>query len=351
MLKVNRKTQVVKRKSMSKKEVSTRVVADCVAASKPRKPQKMKEAEPGSKEEPWHLPRINWGVVDPTKKRKKTDAVEPEEAKETVYIYSSSHMSDSRGLKGKLYKLLNNEFKLKIEAQGGRQWDSWAQYTYKAAQFKGESAQKLHLILLGDNDVRQAVRSSEIEKSNLLAAVEYFGITVVKERKYPEFKNDTVFVNGLIPFPICDLSNTPQLVKTFYDYTEVMSSLTKLDPSIHFVPMKEKAIQFCMENEIDLKSLFLKDGVHLSDHGENFLAGHLATQIKAFRAAKRLNMTQKDFEFYQDIVNLWEKDETVRHFKLAKETNFFEKEFATLSLACSEKETEKLDSTPDAKGR
>lgn len=292
----------------------------------------------------YRMSRVNWETKTGTNQK----CVEKyEEGKEVVYIHSSSHLKDRRNLKGKLLKLLNNEFEIIIEARGGRRWDAWAKAAYRLAQTHTK-VHKLHIILLGDNDARQMVGASEIAKSNLLSAVEKFGLEVRQSRMTAHFKNDIVFINGLIPFPIFDYPSTPQLVKAFYEYTKVMSNMVKLDPSIYFVPMKEKAINYCIENEIDLKGLFLKDNVHLSEHGETFLADHLATQIKAFRASKRLRMSQKDQEFYQSLVSYWDKDEIEVHFKLAKETNFFEKEFATLSLACSEKEAEQKETSPNA---
>lgn len=321
------------------------LVANQAEAGCSRQSQQQQERGCVPRPEPPLKWRINWGAPDYPADRYFLEPLEK------VFIHSSSHMSEMRGLRGKISRILQYEFIIRIVARGGRKWDRSTIATYNENLLSTDKRPSLHIILLGDNDVRQASKASEIEKSNLLAEVEGFGINIVQQRKKKEgFKEDIVFVNGLIPFPIHGYPNTPQLVSSFYDFTKVMSSLTKLDPTIHFVPMREKAIEFCEENQIDLNGLFSPDKVHLSEIGETFLAYHLVNQIRAFKAMRQMRPTYESLEFFNSAVSHYDKSDFERKIKLEKEIEFLGKDFATLSLACCEKESQKAN-TPKCTNR
>ena len=272
-------------------------------------------------------------------KNQVSDSIEPEKTKEKieqeivmvdssideVTIYSSSHFSDKRGLKKLLIELLGPQFQVTFRASGGRMWDSEVSHAYRVAQRENKGSQKLHVILLGDNDVRELTKLNCNEKRNWIPPMmKKLGKTIQDFRSEGKFKGDTVFVNGVLPFPIFGLKNTPKLISNFYRFTRALSSLVEFDPSIHYVPVRSQAYEFCKEKDIAIHELFKADRVHLNELGEGFVARHLVKQIKAFRCIKRLGNDAESLQFCNKIVNIENKDEIDKHFKIASDTDFFD---------------------------
>ena len=240
-----------------------------------------------------------------------------------VIIYSSSHMSYKRGLRKLLLEKLGDKFHVIIRAHGGRTWDDGVADAYRGSQGEGKSHQKLHVILLGDNDVRGRPKGAPKAKFNEIdPTIQRFGETVKYLSQTDKFKGDTIFVNGILPFPFLESQDAPRLIENFYFYTNSLSSLIDFSPTIHYVPMRSKAIEFCVDNAIEIDELFRRDKVHLNEVGERFLAEHLTTQINAFRCSKRFGVRFDCLRFDLEIVNAETEDELERHFKISVDTNF-----------------------------
>lgn len=243
-----------------------------------------------------------------------------------VIIYSSSHFSEKRGLKKLLIEKLDpSEFHVTFKVNGGRMWDCGIAQAYKVAQKEGQSPQKLHVILLGDNDVRQLKPEDHKGRQNWIPHfIEKFGKTVKKVRELGISKGDTVFVNGILPFPIFGLDKSPMLITSFYRLTEALSKLIEFDPSIHYVPVRGNAVSFCKKKSKATHEMFKSDRVHLNGLGEEFVAEHLVRQIKAFRCSKRFIPSDQAFRFFDEIVNI-NKDSVIEiHLKVAVDTDFID---------------------------
>ena len=240
-----------------------------------------------------------------------------------VIIYSSSHMSYHRGLRNLLLKGLGHKFHVTFRTHGGRTWDGGVADAYRAAQGEGKSRQKLHVILLGDNDVRKGPKGDPGTEFNAVdPIIQKLGETVKQCAEFDRFKGDTVFVNGILPFPVLESEDAPRLIENFYFFTRNMSNLIEFHPSIHYIPMRERAIDFCRNEKIELDGLFKDDQVHLNGMGEKFLSEHLIIQINAFRCSKRFGWRFDCLRFYLEIVNLETEDELDRHNKISVDTNF-----------------------------
>lgn len=241
-----------------------------------------------------------------------------------VIIYSSSHFSEKRGLKKLLLSKLDPlEFHVTFKVNGGRMWDFGVSQAYKVLQKEGQSPQKLHVILLGDNDVRQLKpEDHEGNRKWVPPFVEKFGKTVKKARELGISKGDTVFVNGILPFPIFGMEKSPTLITNFYRLTKALSSLIEFDPSIHYVPVRGNAISFCKKKSKATHEMFNHDRVHLNGLGEEFVAEHLVRQIKAFRCAKRFIPSDQTFRFFDEIVSMNKENVIERHLKIAVDTDF-----------------------------
>ena len=272
------------------------------------------------------------GSTEPDKLKEKIEQenVMIDSSIDEIIIYSSSHFSDKRGLKKLLIESLGPQFQVTFRANGGRMWDSEVSHSYRVAQREGEGSQKLHVILLGDNDVRELTKLGCNERHSWVPPmVKKLGRNVQNFRAEGKFKGDTIFVNGVLPFPIFGLKNTPKLISNFYRFTRALSSLIEFDPSIHYVPVRSQAYDFCKERKIMIHELFKKDKVHLNQLGEEFVAGHLVKQIKAFRSLKRVGSNVSELQFYNEIVNIENKDESDKRSKIAYETDFFDVDIRT----------------------
>ena len=243
-----------------------------------------------------------------------------------IIIYSSSHFSEKRGLKKLLISKLDpKEFHLTFRVNGGRMWDSHISQAYKVFQKEGQSPQKLHVILLGDNDVRQLTPEVHGGRQKWVPPfVEKFGKTVNKAREMGISRGDTVFVNGILPFPIFNLGKAPILITNFYRMTKALSTLIEFDPSIHYIPIRANAVSFCEKKSKYTHELFKSDRVHLNELGEEFVAEHLVRQIKAFRCAKRFIPNEQSFRFFDEIVNINNGNVIERHLKVSVDTDFFD---------------------------
>jgi lysophospholipase L1-like esterase len=217
---------------------------------------------------------------------------------------SSSHLADNHGVKGALKaELPMPEFRVLFEAWGGRKWDKELINFYSEVQSKNHSDKKLHIIMLGDNDVR----NTPIEMG-VNPCIREFGVGVNALKKTIYNRDDTVFVNGLLPFLMLEKANNEDLISNYYRYTRELVNLTEYDDSIYFVPMRDPVLEFCRTRNTNLRSLFKVDGVHLSKLGEEFLINHLAHQARMYKAANGGCVDKWDLVFYRQSANRTRKD-------------------------------------------
>lgn len=213
-----------------------------------------------------------------------------------VIVHSSSHLTQKHNVWNMLHKRLTPPmFELKIEAWGGRRWDEDLCYSYVDAQKSWRRNGKLHIIILGDNDVRNTRACDEVSEW-----VTKMGIIVPEKSG----KDDEIFVNGILPFPILGRPNSDQLITNFHRITRAMGSMVHADPSIRYVPMRDPALDFCRDNMVDLRAMFKKDKVHLSPIGEIFLTNHIVHQAYMFAASKGHCVRGDDLGFGNNVASL-----------------------------------------------
>lgn len=212
--------------------------------------------------------------------------------KTNVVIHSSSHLGTHRGVHERVLKGLGDRFSVKIEAWGGRQWDLPLIKFFSNRIVHEIPA--LHIILLGDNDLRNTRLDQSVNPF-----IKQFGEAVGKF----DHSKCTIFVNGLIPFPIFNKPNSCDLIENFNRYTTEMSMLIGASGRVTYVPMRPGLEDFCKTKKISTVGLFNKDKVHLNDLGEGFLVDHLINQAKCYRVQTASNVLKYNMKFYLGTAN------------------------------------------------
>jgi len=228
-------------------------------------------------------------------------------SKVLLVIHSSSHLGNHRGVANRIRVDLRGEIDLIIKARGGRMWDSALVKDFKEINMAYRNHRVLHVVLLGDNDVRNAQKNGDINPF-----VEKFGKTVAAADGAR--KNFEVFINGLIPFPIHEHPNSCELRLSYCRQIRKMVGLVGLSHKIHYVPLKEPFDSFCRGQEITAGEMFLKDRVHLSKFGEAFLADYIVMQARLYKASRPSGLIMKNLvdsrqsrlENYRKIVSEYE---------------------------------------------
>lgn len=200
-------------------------------------------------------------------------------SKPLIVIHSSSHLGPHRGVKGKVEAELQGEVKVVVKARGGRTWDEVLIKDFEEINEANKGRKILHIVILGDNDVRRAQKFRET-----MPFLVKFGKTVAEALSSRE--NIEIFVNGLIPFPVNEHPNSSDLRHKYHKYTRRMSGLVNLSHKIHYVPMKEPFDNFCRGKEVTASEMFLRDRVHLSGFGEAFLADFIVMQARLFKNSR-----------------------------------------------------------------
>jgi hypothetical protein len=214
-----------------------------------------------------------------------------------VVIHSSSHLGSHRGVVERVKMLLGNNFEVHIEAIGGRKWDEKLIKNFHDMNQSGHTEPILHIVLLGDNDVRGTKITERVNPF-----IKKFGESM-RRHKDPESKFN-VFVNGLLPFPMHNRPDSHELFTNYHRYTMEMYGLIHYSPEIHFVPMRESMMEFCEKKGVMARQLFGKDKVHLTQLGEEFLIGHLTRQAHMYRAATGYCVHPEDLTFFQNVASL-----------------------------------------------
>jgi hypothetical protein len=213
-----------------------------------------------------------------------------------VIIHSSSHLGAHRGVANRVKTMLRDDFHVRIEAWGGRKWDETLIKRVKEIN-EEDKEPKLHIILLGDNDLRATHLSDPVNPK-----IKKFGKAIGKLKD--PFKFDNIFVNGLLPFPIFYRPNSCELIENFFRYTQELSGLFHYSPSIYYIPMRESVKEFCELKRVSKIKLFKSDMVHLTKLGEEFLVNHLTRQARMYKAAVGRCVSPTDLVFFQNVANL-----------------------------------------------
>ena len=198
-----------------------------------------------------------------------------------VVIYSSSHFSETRGLRKLLIKLVGDQVKFTIHARGGRTWDRDFITQFKRSQQPEQSGNKLHIILLGDNDLRRDVRNG-IDPRARIDILDDFAKVLKDISRLAENKGDIIIVEGLVPFPMENRPDSEELTKHIKHWTHSMSALTTHYENLYFSPLRQIFIDYCDRSKVSLNYLFRRDWVHLSEKGEHCLAQHVSKQISYY---------------------------------------------------------------------
>lgn len=193
-----------------------------------------------------------------------------------VIIYSSSHFSETRGLRRLLLSYLSKDIKVTVHARGGRTWDEELIRQFNYTQRAEENGNKLHIILLGDNDVRHDVRKG-FKPNRKVEALDKFKNYLSKLGHRSDKKKDTVIVCGLIPHPV-DVGPGP-FEDTIKNYSAGMLNLTTAHEKVFYAPMRKVFIDYCFRGKNTLADLFRPDKVHLNSVGERCVAQYLGKQI------------------------------------------------------------------------
>ena len=209
-----------------------------------------------------------------------------------VAIHSSSHLLPHRGVVGGLSRKLGDGYKVYTVAKGGKKWDNHISSDFHEINKQAGGLPVLHVILLGDNDVRGTPVTEGVNPS-----IQRFG-EFIKNYKDPSFHYN-VFVNGILPFPMHEQRDSRELIENYSRYTMGMYRLIKCSPRIQFVPMRESVMDFCKENRVMASMLFRRDNVHLTRLGEEFLIDHLFRQIVMYHAAKGSCVSPNDLVFFK----------------------------------------------------
>lgn len=159
---------------------------------------------------------------------------------------------------------------------------------------KGPPEGKLHIIILGDNDVRNTRICDEVSEFVTMLG------NLVPERSA---KEDEIFVNGILPFPILGRPDSDMLITNFHRITRAMGSLVHADESIRYVPMRNFALDFCRDNFVRVEDLFAKDKVHLGALGEIFLTNHIVHQAYMYAATKGHCVRGDDLGFGNNVAS------------------------------------------------
>ena len=216
-----------------------------------------------------------------------------------VIIHSSSHLGSHRGVAEGLRLRLSGEFNVHIISIGGRKWDEGL-----IKDFLDLSHDKpvLHIILLGDNDLRGTKQGDQVNPW-----IKKFGKAVKGHRDL--YDKHTVFVNGLLPFPMHGRPDSNELIENYFRYTRDMYMLTKEASSIYYIPMREGMMEYCKEKKLMAEKLFRQDKVHLNKIGEGFLIKHLVRQARMYKAALGLCVKPTDLTFFQNVACYHRSDE------------------------------------------
>lgn len=198
-----------------------------------------------------------------------------------VIIYSSSHFSETRGLRKLLIKLVGDQVKFTIHARGGRTWDRNFITQFKRSQQPEQSGNKLHIILLGDNDLRRDMRNG-IDSKSRIDILDEFAKVLSDISRLAENKGDIIIVEGLVPFPMEQRPDSEELSKHIKHWTRSMSALTKHYDKLYFSPLRKVFIDYCDRSKISLNNLFRRDWVHLSEKGEHCMAQLMSMQISYY---------------------------------------------------------------------
>lgn len=213
-----------------------------------------------------------------------------------VIIHSSSHLGTHRGVVAKVQQLLERDFDVTIEARGGRKWDYDLIKKYWETLYAKRGEYVLHIILLGDNDLRKTRISEPVNPK-----IREFGEEV--EQAYNPGGAHTVFVNGVIPFPVTGRPDSPELIENLHRYTRELSQLINYGSSIYFVPMREKLVRYCQERGLTPERVFRRDMVHLNEMGEDFLVEHIIEQARMYKAATGKCVGPRDLVFFQNVAS------------------------------------------------
>jgi hypothetical protein len=210
-----------------------------------------------------------------------------------IHIHSSSHFTGKRKLWKKIVENLHAPmYRVEFHADGGRTWDKRLIYNFLESQEEGSRERKLHIVLLGDNDVRTTGIAEDINP-----LIEEFGKIVTRKNK----TDDEIFINGILPFPVMNKHDSKKLIRNFCRYTHAMGDLVIGRDKVKYIPTRNFALDFCRRKNVTMRMLFNRDEVHLSSLGEEFLTEHIVDQARAY-AASRGNCTMKrDLLFYHNI--------------------------------------------------
>jgi len=196
--------------------------------------------------------------------------------KPIIVVHSSSHLGEHRGVVRRLRAELLHDVILTIQSKNGGIWDKDLIINFNRINKENEHHFILHIILLGDNDVRKWARYQGTNP-----AIKEFGETLARAQK-DSLKNIKVFVNGLIPFPIPPQTTGFDLRNSYHKFIREMTSLVDYCDKIQYVPMVRAFNDYCILNKVEASKMFLRDKVHLAKNGEEFLIRHIVSQVKMF---------------------------------------------------------------------
>lgn len=213
-----------------------------------------------------------------------------------VVIHSSSHLGPHRGVVEGVKRALADDFNVHVVARGGRKWDDGLMKDFHEINKSKEGKPVLHIILLGDNDLRGTKMTDSVNPF-----IKKFGQSV-KKHKDNESKYN-VFVNGLLPFPMHGRADSNELIENYFRYTREMYGLTKCSPEIYYVPMRDSMMEFCRLEKVTADRLFRRDKVHLTSLGEEFLIRHLVYQARMYKAALGNCVLADDLVFFRNVAS------------------------------------------------
>lgn len=215
-----------------------------------------------------------------------------------VIFYSSSHLTERHGARKLIMRKLGNIADITIHARGGRTWDDQVTSDF-CRTFESESQKaKLHIILLGDNDVR----GDKIDEQTLPCIDKFCkSISELSQRIYE--RGDQIFIIGILPFQMIGKKFSCKQIENHFAVTNALVKVCKASPAVHFMPMRLKAMRFCSRNNMRLRGLFAKDNVHLSKLGETFLVELFHKQVRAFMANTNFGVLKSDLCAYRDSYN------------------------------------------------
>lgn len=223
-----------------------------------------------------------------------------------VIIHSSSHLGSHRGVANGVKARLGRGFNVEIDAKPGRKWDLNLIHKYHFVNNNRDGLYQLHVILLGDNDVRNTDLSDRVNPF-----IAKFGESINKHKTEGSYIN--IFVNGLLPFPMYEFHNYHELVQNYHRYTQAMSRLIYQSNDLYFIPMRDSIMKFCEDRKINVSRLFRNDKVHLTKVGEQFLIEHLVRQIRMYAASIGNCVRPTDLTFFQGVVSSHKsKDENLK---------------------------------------